>query len=85
MPPLNLTKAELEVYKEIQRVRMAWVALIVGLLLFAVCLAGLLVTAYSGKGEAWLKVGVAVMNGVLGTCVTRAYFYLFPKRAVQKN
>lgn len=85
MPQLNLTKAELEVYKEVQRIRMAWVALVVGLLLFTVCLAGLLVTAYSGKGEAWLKIGVAVMNGVLGTCVMRVYFYLFPKRAVQKH
>lgn len=83
--PPSYTDRQLKTYEIIQRNRMAWVALIILFFFFAVVLAALIYAAFSGKGEDWLKVGLTVLDGLLGTCILRIVFYLFPKRAVKKN
>jgi hypothetical protein len=83
--PAEYSDRQLKTYEVIQRTYMAWVALIFLFSAFAAVLAGLLYAAFSGKGEQWLKVGLLVMDGLLGTCLTRIVFYLFPRRAVQKR
>jgi hypothetical protein len=84
-PPPSYTDRQLKTYEVIQRNYMAWVSLVFAFTAFSVCLAGLLYSAFSGKGEAWLRVGLLVIDGLLGTCITRVFFYLFPRRAVKKN
>ncbi len=83
--PPSYTDRQLKTYEIIQRNHMAWVVLIVLFFFFGVVLAGLMYSAFSGYGERWLKVGLAVLDGLLGTCITRIVFYLFPRRAVKKN
>ncbi len=83
--PPSYTDQQLKTYEIIQRNRMAWVALIILFVFFAAVLTGLMYAAFSGKGAEWFKIGLAVLDGLLGTCIVRVVFFLFPRRAVKRD
>ena len=62
---------------------MAWVVLIFLLLVFTVILVGLLYAAFAEKGEAWIKIAFALLDGLVGTCITRIVFFLFSTKATK--
>lgn len=72
------TDRQLKTFDIVQRTKMAWVALIFMLIVFATVLAALLYAAFSGKGEAWLKIGLLLLDGLVGWVVKRIVSYLFP-------
>jgi hypothetical protein len=57
---------------------MAWTALCWILAVFTVLLAVIVYSLFSGRGEAWFKAVMAVLDGILGLCLRRVYAYLFP-------
>jgi hypothetical protein len=61
---------------------MAWVVLIFLLLVFAVILAGLMYAAFTGKGEGWLKIGLLLFDGLVGTCIVRVVFFIFSSKSL---
>lgn len=80
LPP-DLTPSQLKAYEILERLRMAWVALIFMFTVFAVVIAALLVAAFTGKGEAWLKIGLLLLDGIVGWGIKRILTYLFPTPA----
>lgn len=77
LPP-PLTPEQLATFSVLQKNKMAWVALIFMFFVFAVVLAALLVSAFTGKGEAWLKIGLLLLDGIVGWGIKRILTYLFP-------
>ena len=77
--PPAYTDRQLKTFDLLQRNRMAWFVLLFLFAAFAVVLVALLYAAFSGQGKAWLTVGFTVIDGLLGTCITRIVFFLFPK------
>lgn len=73
-----LTAAQLKTFNVLQQNKMAWVALIFMFIVFAVVLAALLISAFTGKGEAWLKIGLLLLDGIIGWGIKRILTYLFP-------
>ena len=76
LPP-NLTPAQLKAYKEIQRINLAGVMFWYLLIVFTGILAGFVYVAFWGKSEAWIKIGFALLDGIVGTSLTRVVWYLF--------
>lgn len=72
------TDKQLKTFDIVQRTKMAWVALVFMLIVFATVLGALLYAAFSGKGAAWLKVGLLLLDGLVGWVVKRIVSYLFP-------
>jgi hypothetical protein len=62
---------------------MAWVVLIFLLVVFSIILAGLLYAAFTGKGEPWIKIGLVLFDGLVGTCIVRIVFFLFSNKAIK--
>lgn len=74
----NLTEQQLKTFSVLQKNKMAWVALVFMFFVFAVVLAALLISAFTGKGEAWLKIGLLLLDGIVGWGIKRILTYLFP-------
>jgi len=53
---------------------MFWFLLVV----FTLILAGLAYAAFWGKAESWIKIAFALLDGIVGTSITRIVWYLFP-------
>src|SRR5205809_1999852 len=76
--PPEYTDGQLRTFDLVQRNKMAWFALIFMFAAFAVVLIALLYAAFSGKGEAWLKIGLLLLDGLVGWGIKQILSYLFP-------
>ena len=72
----NLTPGQLEVYQVIQRIRMAWVVLIVFLLIFIV-LIGIVVWA-AIDGQTGMAIVLSIVDGIVGWTLKHIVSFLFP-------
>ena len=76
LPP-NLTPAQVKTYAALQKINMAWVVLCFLLVVFTLILAGFAYAAFFGKAERLIQIGFALLDGIVGTCITRIVWYLF--------
>lgn len=83
--PPSYTKEQLETFDVLQRNRMAWIAFFFLLAVFTTILVALLYAAFTGKGEAWLKVGMLLLDGLVGWWVKQVISYLFPTLTPKKR
>jgi crotonobetainyl-CoA:carnitine CoA-transferase CaiB-like acyl-CoA transferase len=81
----SYTDREIKTLDVLRRNRMAWIAFGFLLAVFAIILAALLYAAFTGKGEAWLKVGMLLLDGLVGWCLKQVISYLFPTVTPKEN
>lgn len=74
----NLTPKQLQVYRAIHNVRMAWVALIVVLVLFVASLTGFFVALFRPDIAGGSKILAGVIESILTGCLFQVYKHLFP-------
>jgi hypothetical protein len=73
-----LTDKQLRTYEGLQRIRMAWVALVVILGAFIADLAALIYAAFSPTVGAWTTGAFAATDGLLGFSLHQVVRCLFP-------
>ena len=64
---------------------MAWYMFWFLLFVFTVILGALLYAAFTGQGEAWFKIGLFLLDGVVGWSIKALVYYLFPSDALTKQ
>ena len=79
-PRLSLTPAQLKAFETIQRIQMAWVALWVTLVFFAVVLVALICAAFSPVAGPSMRWAFGIIDGILGWALRPVFKYLFPAR-----
>ncbi len=72
------TPGQLKALEVLQRIRMAWIIFWFLLVVFTIILAGLIYVAFWSKAESWIKIAFALLDGIVGTSITRIVWYLFP-------
>ena len=83
--PPSLTPRQLEAFKVIQRIYMAWVTLIVVLVLFTVCLGFFLYAVFWGDAHVTPTSILGVIDGILGWCLKAIINYLFPSPTANQH
>jgi len=76
--PLNFTLERLTVYKELQRIRMGWVTLLVVLSLFSIGLLSFLYAVFFVQEQNASKVIMGGIDTLLGWALKIIITYLFP-------
>ncbi|MDA1315625.1 MAG: hypothetical protein O2968_20035 [Acidobacteria bacterium] len=77
-PDHKITDRQLRVYSGLQKILMAWVALIAVIVLFSGVLIALLWSLFMVEGESVTKIILAVIDGTLGLAFKAVYTHLFP-------
>lgn len=80
MPEKTLSDKQLNVYREVARIRMAWVVLFVILGLFAVGFIAFLYAALTGTGSNTVQAITGGIDLLLGWAVKMIVKYLFSNR-----
>jgi hypothetical protein len=80
LPP-NLTPAQVRAYTELERISMAWVVLKFLLVVFSLILVGFAYAVFWGKAERLIQIGFALLDGIVGTSITRIVWNLFPTKS----
>lgn len=69
----------------LQRITMAWIVFWVVLLVFLGLLGLLIYSIFFTIVEVWVKVGLGLLDGVVGGCMLKIVSYLFPSPSKQTN
>ena len=83
IPPL--TDKQLKIYEGIQRIRMAWVTLIVILTCFVAVFIALLFAAFLQTVGPRIKGAFATIDGLLGVSLHQIVRHLFPTKKTPKD
>ena len=79
MSPLpNLTPEQLLVYERLQKIRMAWVALIAAIVLFTVVLIAFVYSLIVLKSHWAAQTALGATDATLGFALRTVYVHLFP-------
>jgi cytochrome c biogenesis protein CcdA len=78
-PRLSLTPAQLKVFETVERIQMAWLALRVTFLFFAVVLIALICAAFSPTAGPSMRWAFGIIETILGWAMHPIIRHLFPK------
>ena len=81
MKKLDLTPQQLEVYRTISRINMAWLTLIVMLVLFTIGLLSFLYSIFWIESQGASKLILGSIDGVLGWSIKAIVGFLFSPKA----
>ena len=78
MDNLSLTPAQARVYETLQKIRMAWVALIFTYVCFFMVLVALICAAFSSTAGPSMRWAFGIIDGLIGLALRPIHKHLFP-------